>query len=362
MYTSNTDNMSIINVNAKKSIKGLILSKAEEKGEITVAEITKETGFSRAYIHRFFQLLIEEGLLVKVGHANRARYVLPENSAVKKAKLGILSFNRTFVAGGLEEDRVLDLIKLETGILENISENSARIIEYAFTEMLNNAIEHSHSEKVRVSIERERGLIRFDVVDFGIGIFENLIHSRHLASVEEAIQDLLKGKQTTAPEEHSGEGIFFTRRIADIFIIKSSQKKLFFDNTKDDFSISSIKPFFGTKVTFVISENSSKNLTEVFKKYTNERFEFSTTEVTVKLYQPGGSHSFISRSQARRILFGLEKFKKIILDFSGVSAIGQGFADEIFRVWKNKRPEAKIISINDNDDIRFMINRTGGAD
>jgi anti-sigma regulatory factor (Ser/Thr protein kinase) len=349
-------------MNTKKDIKGLILSKVRKKSEITVAEITKETGFSRAYIHRFFQSLVEEGLVVKVGHANRARYVLSENSAVKKAKLGISSFNRTFVIKGLEEDKVLDLIKSETGIFENIAENAARIVEYAFTEMLNNAIEHSRSEKVKVLIGRERGLVRFDVVDFGIGIFENLIHSRHLASVEEAIQDLLKGKQTTMPEEHSGEGIFFTRRIADIFIIKSSCKKLIFDNAKNDFTVSSTKPFFGTKITFVLSENSSRSLTEIFKKYTDERFEFSATEVVVKLYQLGGQHLFVSRSQARRILFGLEKFRKIVLDFSGVFAIGQGFADEIFRVWRNRHPQTEIISVNDNEDIRFMTNRANAGD
>jgi hypothetical protein len=113
----------------------------------------------------------------------------------------------------------------------------------------------------------------------------------------------------------------------------------------------------GTKVAFVIFEDSRRNLTEVFKKYTDESFKFSATEVTVKLYQPGGLHSFVSRSQARRILYGLDKFRKITLDFSGVAMVGQGFADEIFRVWKNKYPKTEIISINDNEDIRFMMSR-----
>jgi anti-sigma regulatory factor (Ser/Thr protein kinase) len=355
----NTSMLNVVNMgnNIKTDVEGLILSELKERGETTVAQICKKTGFSRAYTHRFFQSLSEGGLIIKIGHANRTRYVLPENSDVKKAKLGILSFNRVFPIKGLEEDRVLSLIKSETGILESVAENTAGIVEYAFTEMLNNAIEHSHSDKVRASVKRERGMIRFDIVDFGVGIFENLIHSRHLTSVEEAIQDLLKGKQTTAPEEHSGEGIFFTRRIADIFIIKSSQKRLFFDNIKNDFTVSSLKPVLGTKVAFVIFEDSRRNLTEVFKKYTDESFKFSATEVTVKLYQPGGLHSFVSRSQARRILYGLDKFRKITLDFSGVAMVGQGFADEIFRVWKNKYPKTEIISINDNEDIRFMMSR-----
>ena len=30
---------------------------------------------------------------------------------------------------------------------------------------------------------------------------------------------------------------------------------------------------------------------------------------------------------------GLERFREVVLDFAGVDAIGQGFADEVFRVW-----------------------------
>ena len=66
---------------------------------------------------------------------------------------------------------------------------------------------------------------------------------------------------------------------------------------------------------------------------------------------------YISRSQARRILVGLEKFESIILDFTRVPTVGQAFADEIFRVFKNKYPKKKIIAINTNEAVKFMINR-----
>ena len=340
-------------------IRNLILKKISKKGETTVSEIVKETGFSRAYIHRFFQALTDEGLIVRVGQANKAKYVLSGQENVQKAKLGILSFNRVFKIKGLQEDRVWDRAISETGILIGIPENVRRIVEYAFTEMLNNAIEHSRSDSVKVMIGRQARLIRFDVIDRGVGIFENIIHTRHLRSVEEAIQDLLKGKQTTAPEEHSGEGIFFTRRIADTFVIRSSRKKLFFYNHKNDFTVLTIKPILGTKVTFTIAVDSGKNLSDVFKKYTTEEYEFGTTEVTVRLYKPGQAGTFVSRSQARRILAGLEKFKNVILDFSGIAAVGQGFADEIFRGWKKKHPETKITPVNTNEDVEFMIRRAG---
>lgn len=336
-------------------IRKLILNKAK-RGSITVAEAVRATGFSRAYVFRFFQKLTENGELVKIGHTNRSRYVLAKNKSIKKAKRNLLNFSRIFNNKNLKEESVFKLIKSETGIFDGIKENVVNILEYAFTEMLNNAIEHSGSLKIKVSIKREGVIIRFDVIDWGVGIFEKIIHSRHLADAEEAIQDLLKGKQTTDPESHSGEGIFFTRHIADTFSIRSSAKKLFFNNKIDDFTIVTIKPIFGTRIMFNIAIDSKKELKNVFGKYTGESFEFSTTEVTVRLYERGMT-TFISRSQARRILQGLEKFKKIILDFDKVRAIGQGFADEVFRVWQRKYPEIKITVKNSDQDIDFMIKR-----
>jgi len=340
------------------NIEKLILNKAKTKGAITVAEIIKETRLSRSYISRFFQKLTENSKLAKIGHTNRSRYVLASKKSVRMTKRNILSFNRIFENRNLQEDRVMDLIKAETGISNGIRNNISRILEYAFTEMLNNAIEHSGSARIKIAMKREDDTIRFDVIDWGVGIFEKLIHSRHLENVDEAIQDLLKGKQTTDPDSHSGEGIFFTRRIADVFIIRSSTKKLFFNNLIDDFVIATIKPIFGTRVTFSIATNSHKELDAVFKQYTGQTFEFSTTEVTVKLYERGAT-TFISRSQARRILYGLEKFKKIILDFAKVRAVGQGFADEVFRVWHNKHPGIKIDVKNMVSDVDFMIKRHG---
>ena len=108
---------------------------------------------------------------------------------------------------------------------------------------------------------------------------------------------------------------------------------------------------------FSIAANSKKELKDVFNKYSDGSFEFSATEVTVRLYEKGMS-TFVSRSQARRILYGLEKFKKIVLDFDKIKMVGQGFADEIFRLWKFKYPKARIIYKNANEDVEFMIKRT----
>ena len=63
----------------------------------------------------------------------------------------------------------------------------------------------------------------------------------------------------------------------------------------------------------------------------------------------------IARSQARRILQRLEQFKKIEFDFDGVEFMGQGFADEIFRVFQASHPEIQLIPIHANRTVLGMI-------
>lgn len=82
------------------------------------------------------------------------------------------------------------------------------------------------------------------------------------------------------------------------------------------------------------------------------------TEITVHLAKEYLNFPMVSRSLAKRILSNIDKFKVVFLDFTDIQTIGQGFADEIFRVYKNKRPDIEIIPINTNDEIEFMINRT----
>jgi len=333
-------------------IGALILKNLAKHKEIKVAQITKATGFSRTYINRFFQELKNEGKIVLIGRANKARYIMPG----KKAKTAALEISRILRNKNLSEDLVLDEIKQDTGIFLPLPANISKIIDYAFTEMLNNAITHSRSKTVKVSMKKEDSLIRFEVRDKGVGIFNNIIKKRRLKNELEAIQDLLKGKQTTAPKEHTGEGIFFTSKLADKLVIQSSTKKLIFDNILKDIFIKGAKILKGTKVNFEISTKSKTDLGTVFKKFTGNAFAFSKTEVNANLYKM--DTDFISRSQARRILSGLDKFRTITLNLQGVETVGQGFADEVFRVWQRHHQGTKIKYKNANENVEFMIKRT----
>jgi anti-sigma regulatory factor (Ser/Thr protein kinase) len=334
-------------------MRTLILNTIKKQGQVKTADIVGLTGLSRAYAQRFLKNLADEGVIVLMGKANQAHYIHPSKKGAGNAKP--LSVRRIMTNKDLAEDKVLHEIKEKSAIFQGIAGNVSSTLDYAFTEMLNNAIEHSTSEKIDVVVMRTATDIRFMVADRGIGIFNNIMKKKRLGTTIEAIQDLLKGKETTEPAAHSGEGIFFTSKIADLLTIKSFEKKLVFDNARQDIYVKDVKPVRGTRVDFVLGLRSKKKLVDLFDKYTDESFQFSKTEVKVKLYHQ--DVDYVSRSQARRILTGLEKFKTIELDFKDVKTIGQAFADEVFRIWQAQHKDVKFVIKDANENIMIMIKR-----
>lgn len=335
-------------------LKELIQTHIASKGSVQAKDIVAETGLSRGTVFLALKELQNEGKIVLLGKANTARYVKATKESLKSATMANTSFKRVFTNANLEEDAVFRLIERETSILRDLAKNVIDILYYAFTEMLNNAIDHSHSPQIEVSMKRLENLVSFEVSDRGVGIFNNIQQRKHLPAISDAIGELLKGKQTTQPERHSGEGIFFTSKSADLFSIKSSGKKLLFDNSIPDVFVMDSRVLVGTKVGFSVATTTSRTLQEVFSPFTSESFEFDRTQIRVKLHKSGSR--LISRSQARRIVASLDPFKEVILDFTEVETVGQGFADEIFRVWQKSHPDMRIVVENANENVQFMIN------
>lgn len=309
--------------------------------------------FTRAYILRFVNDLLKTGEIVKSGTTRSAVYAL----AGKKGHLKSI-FKKQYSNNKLKEHEVLEEVNRKLTSLRTIPERIQSIFAYAFSEMLNNAIDHSKSKKISVEVEKTGKMLKFVVNDFGIGVFNNIMKKRHLKEPLEAIQDLLKGKTTTMPHAHSGEGIFFTSKVADIFTLESYNCELRIDNTTDNIFVMDLKPSkSGTRVIFEIGLDHKGHLNDVFKQYYTdpEDLAFDKTEIKIKLYTKGSI--YVSRSQAKRVISGLEKFRTIILDFDQVPGVGQAFADEIFRVFQAKNPEIKIISENMNEAVAFMVKR-----
>jgi anti-sigma regulatory factor (Ser/Thr protein kinase) len=339
--------------------KAKIVEIARTKGPIKSRDLVIEFNVSRQYVVLLINELLAEGKLLKIGSTRNALYFLPEY-AKKHPDILPSRFSKRFANKDIKEEQILAEIEEKLPQIGRLSEHVQNIFVFAFSEMLNNAIEHSRSEYITVDLSITDNDLLFVISDFGIGVFRNVMHKKGLHSELEAIQDILKGKTTTMPQLHSGQGIFFTSKAADVFVLDSFDQELLIDNKKHNIDVRTpLKRKRGTRVIFRINTQTHRHLSDVFKKYTNltdeSDYGFDKTEVRVKFYAASGVN--ISRSQARRILHGLDKFKVILLDYNKVPLIGQAFADEIYRVFQNKHADIVIQDENTNEAVEFMIKR-----
>lgn len=309
--------------------------------------------FSRQYITSILRLLVEEGELTRNGGGRHTYYSLPSQSRNLPNTL-----HKKIKNGEIKDYIVFENITRQLGFWKNLDENVRSIINYAFTEMLNNAIEHSGSQEIEIDFSIDKGVVSFTIRDFGVGVFRNVMRKYQLASQAEAAQELLKGKTTTAPQAHSGEGIFFTSKVADSFSLNSYGQVLAIDNLVEDVFLGEKRQLKGTLVEFSISRETGKHLQDIFVDFQTDPAgtDFDRTEIYIKLFTMGTVH--VSRSQAKRVMAGVaEKFRSVTLDFDKVPGIGQAFADEIFRVYASQHPEVDILVKNANATVQFMIDR-----
>lgn len=243
-------------------------------------------------------------------------------------------------------------------IFDVLPKNIADIAEHGFTELVNNANDHSEGTAVTVLMSAKDGLLTLLLMDDGVGIFEKITKALNLPDRRLAILELSKGKFTTDPSKHSGEGIFFTSRMFDQFQIEAND--LHYDHdVRDthDWLLEMKRPDTGTLLYMSIPLDSTRTTREVFDTYSGgEDYGFEKTVVPVRLAKIG-NENLVSRSQAKRLVARFDGFKTVLLDFTDVDDIGQAFADEVFRVFAMLHPNIEIIPVSAAPAVQQMINR-----
>lgn len=309
--------------------------------DLTKFYATRE-GITRAAAGRYVQQLESEGWIARSGPATR-----PVFSPGYRRRISQL-----YELANLEED-VIWSRDFRPHI--NLKENVARIAAHGFTEMVNNSIDHSGGTSVFIAVSQSERHLTLVVADNGIGIFDKISAALNLVDKRQALFELSKGKFTTDPSRHSGEGVFFTSRMFDYFEIEANGLQFSHDD-QHDFLIEEPNPFVnGTVVFMQIALDSDRTTSEVFNQFMNapEDFDFSKTIVPMKLARLG-DEELISRSQAKRLIARFDRFKKVILDFKGVGEVGQAFADELFRVYANAHQQVELMPVNMSEQIERM--------
>ena len=329
----------------KAQIRTRILELVAQEPTGLTSRLAAEFKTSRQNANRHIQYLEEEGLIQGSGKTRGREY-----------RLSVLDQDsRRYTREGLSEDVVWR--EAFAPHLADLSDNVRAIWQYGVTEMVNNAIDHSGSTAIAVGIRRNALYTDGWVGDDGEGIFLKIQRVLGLYDPRESILELAKGKLTTEPERHTGEGIFFTSKVFDRFDIRSGRLHFLHDGEPLDLILERPDDASGSVVIMRLANQSTRTTKAVFDEFAPpDDFTFAKTIVPVRLALYEGEN-LVSRSQAKRLYMRFERFQNVVLDFAGVAEIGQAFADELFRVFAEAHPTVKLAPTNMNDAVKAMILR-----
>ena len=322
----------------RKTINTYILEKISEKAPGLYQSVADTFGISTNTVNTYISKLVEEGIVKK--H--------------KRGEYELVSLEKDFTFSRSKGELEIDTYPYDVCVadrLEEFSDNIRHIWLYSMSEMVNNVIDHSGAKNMHVHVKSNYLTTAVTITDDGVGIFEKLKNYFSLPSLDEAICELFKGKLTTDRANHSGEGIFFTSKMMDNFSITSGGK-IFTTNKYDSEELREvISPPNGTTVFMELSNFTNKSTKEIFDAYSDPEGAFTTTRIPLKNIFDTAP---VSRSQAKRVCNRLDEFEEVILDFHGISWMGQGFAHQIFVVYANAHPGISITAENMCDSVLSM--------
>jgi anti-sigma regulatory factor (Ser/Thr protein kinase)/biotin operon repressor len=331
-----------------EEIRQFILQQVESHpadiGKIAAAKFQ----ITRQAVNKHLRKLTDEGSLKETGRTRARTYRLPP----------LLEWDRLYhITLDLAEDLVwMNDVRPTLG---HLPDNVMNIWQTVFTEMFNNAIDHSGGTRIHVNLRKTASSTEMYLADDGVGIFRKIQSALGLLDERHAVLELSKGKLTTDPARHTGEGIFFASRMVDSFDILSGG--VFFTHkfgAAEDWILEPDRFESGTSVWMKLSNHTARTTRKIYDQYASaeDDYRFTKTVVPVRLAQYGDD-KLVSRSQAKRVLARMELFKTVIVDFAGVDSIGQAFADEMFRVFSLEHPEIELLTIHANSAVKRMIDR-----
>ncbi len=333
-----------------EQIRRFILSHVQESPGDIAKRAAEHFSMSRQSINKHIRALVAQGDIIAEGNTSSRAYHLGGG------RVGSMELE---IKPGLEEHKIW--YRSVKPLLDDLPSNILELWGYCFQEILNNAIEHSEGTKITIDVIQAEESTEIIIVDNGRGIFKKLCEENDFDDEKHAALELSKGKLTTDPDSHTGQGIFFSSRMVDNFYIKSGRASLIHvqGNTFDFVFEDGDSEKDGTVVIMKLENNSARSVNQVFNMFElpgDEDHGFVKTLIPVRLAQYD-QEMMVSRSQARRVLARVNRFKHVGLDFQGVDKIGQPFADEVFRVFRRENPDITIYPTNESEQVSNAIKK-----
>lgn len=308
---------------------------------------TERFGLTRQAVNQQIRRLTADGYIRAKGETRQRTYAL----------VPLRRWDHAYTIGPqLNEDLVWT--SGVAPLLAGLPENVRNIAHYGVTEMVRNAQDHSGSPHVRVRVRATAAAVQLTISDDGVGVFRKIQESVRLADERHAILELHKGRLTTDPAGHTGDGVFFTSRMFDEFVLRSGRLALIHRRRAEEWTVEEHPPVAGTQVSLKIRPWARQTDRAVLARHALGQgdFQFQRTHVMVALAQ-AQEERLISRSQAQRVMARLDGFAEVILDFRGVGFIGPAFADEMFRVFRAAHPGVTLTPLHVSEDVERMIRR-----
>ena len=302
-------------------------------------------GVSRATARKALARLVEQGWLQRDGSRSRPLY---SPGVLREVTL-------SYALAGLEEHLPWSR---DFASRFALTPNVAAIARHSFGELLNNAVDHSNGSTVTVSMRQNRTHLHLLVCDDGCGVFDRIRDAYAIEDPQQALLELAKGKLTTQPLRHSGRGLYFTSRLFDVFDLHANT--VVYQHThwsRQDWLRKHPLQRPGTSIFASIALDSPRTVDEVYRAHSasDTALGFDRTVVPLRLALEAQGTPLESRSQARRVLTRLHEFCIAELDFAGVSHIGQGFADEVFRVFAAEHKHLRLIALNMSVEVAATV-------
>lgn len=327
-----------------KELKAQITARAVANPTHLCAELATQFGVSRSTMGKWLRKLIEEGWISREGRSH---------PIYRPAQLRDVS--RGYALASLDEETPW---QRDFAPCFELQPNILRLAHHAFTELLNNAVDHSGGARVSISMRQNRTHLHLLIRDDGCGVFARIQQAFGIETPQQALLELSKGKLTSQPEFHTGRGLFFTSRLFDVFDLYANH--LTYQHShwqRREWLRANPLAVQGTAVFMSIALNATRTLDEVFAAHSrgSQDFSFARTEVALRLALGTEGQALESRAQGKRIANRLEAFEVVDLDFEGIDAVGQGFADELFRVFASQHPQVQLQPRNMNSQVAAMV-------
>ncbi len=327
-----------------------ITAAAREHSHDLASHLEERTGASRRASLAALRRLVDAHWLSRSGSERRPIY-----------GPGLLrQVARSYTLHGLQED-----IPWQRDFAPNfdLPPHVARMIQHGFTELVNNAADHSGGSSVTVSLRQTPSHAQLLVSDDGCGVFDKICSAFDIANAQHAMLELSKGRLTSQPEMHTGRGLFFSSQLADVFDIHANgtafQRRAW---ESGGWQPGRPMPRQGSSIYMSISLDTKRTLDQVLEAWSldGSGIEFDHTTIALSLLA-GPGQPLDSRAQARRVAARLPMFKRAEINFDGVVDVGHGFTDELFRVFAKAHQEVELLPTHMTPRIAALVKSAQNA-